>query len=527
MRRPDTFQFHYKDCELMNEDLIRKPSRRTVLQVAATSLLASSALPRPGAAQTRALTITTTGILNNANPYAHSSIHLYYIWSQVYGSLGRYNYGRKAYEGVLAESWEVVEPTRWRFRLRSDLKRHDGGPGPTARDVMHSWRRILSDAASQQAFYLTEVEKFEAVDDRTVDIVTKRPVAQLLSFLFDRFVVTSADLYEKHGGDADKIAAFGWGPYKLERFDIDRSVIVARNPFWPNMPAAAPETVVYRLILEPEQRVTALLNNEVQIARLIPPQLVDRLKSNSGVRQIETGSLEWMFLGMNTAIKPFDNPRVRRAVAHAIDADLIIKRLLFGLADRMQGAIGNFQDCFGPSANRPAYDPGRAKALLAEAGFPNGFDVEFSTANGRYVSDRQIGEALAQMLRQVGIRARLNTPDYANFTNDIRQGKLPLYYTGRAASNDQIEALAQYFETGGSRRTNYSDPEADRLFKDVRSAFGVEKQCALQRTLSDKLSQDSPVVFLWTHRLVNGVRANVDWPADATGEPWLTDISVR
>jgi peptide/nickel transport system substrate-binding protein len=85
MRRPDTFQLHYKDCELMNEDLIRKPSRRTVLQVAATSLLASSALPRPGAAQTRALTITTTGILNNANPYAHSSIHLYYIWSQVYG----------------------------------------------------------------------------------------------------------------------------------------------------------------------------------------------------------------------------------------------------------------------------------------------------------------------------------------------------------------------------------------------------------------------------------------------------------
>lgn len=510
----------------MKDYLVRKSSRRNFLKTTAASMMAVPVLTRMAVAQNKALTITTTGILNNANPYAHSSIHLYYIWSQVYGSLGRYNYNKKAYEGVLAESWEVVEPTRWRFRLRADLKRHDGGPGPTARDVVHSWRRILDDPASQQSFYLTEVEKFEAVDDRSFDIVTKRPVAQLLSFLFDRFVVTSAELYEKHRGDVDKVAAFGWGPYRLERFDIDRSVILARSPSWPNMPPAAPETVIYRLILEPEQRVTALLNNEVQIARLIPPQLVDRLKSNGSVKQIETGSLEWMFLGMNTAIKPFDDPRVRRAVAHAIDVDLIIKRLLFGLADRMQGAIGNFQDCFSPSASRPLYDPGKAKALLAEAGFPNGFDVEFSTANGRYVSDRQIGEALAQMLRQVGIRAKLNTPDYANFTNDIRQGKLPIYYTGRAASNDQIEALAQYFETGGSRRTNYSDPDADRMFKDVRSAFDIKKQCELQRALSDKLSYDSPVVFLWTHRLVNGLRSNITWPADATGEPWLTDIMV-
>lgn len=505
------------------------PSRRAIVRGAGACLFPLPMLPAGAFAQAspgRALTITTTGILNNANPYAHSSIHLYYLWSQIYGSLGRYNYNAGRYEGVLAESWQTVEPTRWRFTLRQDLKRHDGGPGPTARDAVHSWRRVLSDPASQQAFYLSEVDRFEAVDARTFDVVTKRPFAQLLSSLFDRFVLTSAELHESHGAEADKAAAFGWGPYRLERFDIDRSVIVARSPSWPGMPAAAPARVVYRQILEPEQRVTALLNDEAQIARLIPPQLVDRLKGNPAVRPIETGSLEWMFLGMNVAIKPFDDPRVRRAVAHAIDADLIIKRLLFGLADRMQGGIGNFQDCFAPSPNQPRYDPARAKALLAEAGFPNGFDVEFATANGRYVSDRQVGEALAQMLRQVGIRAKLATPDYANFTNDIRQGKLPLYYTGRAAANDQIEALAQYFETGGSRRTNYSDPEADRLFREVRSAFQVERQCELQRALSDKLSHDAPVVFLWTHRLVNGTRANVTWPADPTGEPWLTDITV-
>lgn len=510
----------------MTDPTKRGPSRRTIMGAAAAALMPLPLIPTAASAQGKALTITTTGILNNVNPYAHSSIHLYYIWSQIYGSLGRYNYAAKAYEGVLAESWETVEPTRWRFKLRSDLKRHDGGPGPTSTDVVHSWRRILSDPASQQAFFLTEVDKFERVDDRTFDIVTKRPVAQLLSLLFDRFMVTSADLHEKHGANADKAAAFGWGPYKLDRFDIDRSVIVARNPSWPGMPASAPETVIYRQILEAEQRVTALLNNEAQIARLIPPQLVDRLKSNPAVKEVETGSLEWMFLGMNVKIKPFDDPRVRRAVAHAINADLIVKRLLFGLADPMQGAIGKHQDCFAPSAARPEYDPKKAKALLAEAGFPDGFDVEFATANGRYVSDRQVGEALAQMLRQVGIRAKLNTPDYANFTNDIRQGKLPLYYTGRSAANDQLEALAQYFETGGSRRTNYSDPEADRLFREVRAAFDTNVQCDLQRSLSDKLSQDSPVVFLWTHRLVNGVRSNINWPADATGEPWLTDITV-
>lgn len=217
------------------------------------------------------LTITATALNAPINPYGHSLVQLYSIWQQVYGSICRYNFAEKKYEGVLTESWKTIEPTRWRFKLRSDLKRHDGGPGPKAKDMVHSWNRVMTDPASQQGFYFVEVERFEEVDEMTFDIVTKRPVAQLLSYLTDFFVVTSADLYKQHGANADRVAAFGWGPYMLDRFDIDERVVLKRNPNWPGLSPQAPETVVYRMMLEPEQRVTALLNNEVQIARIIPP----------------------------------------------------------------------------------------------------------------------------------------------------------------------------------------------------------------------------------------------------------------
>ena len=503
-------------------------SRRQFLQSVGAIALATGLPSMPALAQQppRSLTITTTGIITSPNPYAHSSSHLYYIWGQSYGNLGRYNYNDKKYEGVLAESWTNVDPTRWRFKLRTDLKRHDGGPGPTSKDVIHSWTRALKDPATQQTFYFAEVARIEAVDESTFDIVTKRPVAQILSYLFDRFVITSADLFEKHGAEADKAAPFGWGPYMLDRFDVDQRIVLKRNPNWPGLSPQAPDTAIYRLMLEPEQRVTALLNNEVQIARLIPPQLVDRLKNAPSVKTVETGSLELMFVAMNPNHKPWNDVRVRQAAAYAINRDLIIERLLFGLADRMDGAISRYQDCFAAAPNAIKYDPNKAKGLLAEAGYPNGVDVDLYTAVGRYVSDRQVAEAITQMLKQVGFRVTLHTPEYANLTADIRAGKAPFYYTGRTANNDVTEALSQYFETGVTKRIGYSSKELDQTFANLRSEFDPAKQCTLMQQASSHLAEQVPAAFMWTHRFVQGMRSNIQWNADATSEIWLADIRM-
>lgn len=505
------------------------PSRRDVLKSAGSLALAASAPACPVFAQSRekTLTVTTTGIMTQPSPYAHSSAYLYALWSQVYGTCTRYNFDDARLNGILCESWTAVEPTRWRLKLRSDLKRHDGGPGPTTRDVIHSWKR-MTDAAggSQQLHHWVEVSTVEAVDDLTFDIVTKRPFAQLPDMAMARFCLTSADLWEKHGKDADRVAPFGWGPYKLERFDIDQRIVFRKNTDWPGMPAEAPDTVIFRQILEPEQRVNALLSNEVQIARLIPPQLIERIRNRPDVQVVETASLEYMFVAMNMKHKPWDDVRLRRAVAHAIDRDLIINRLLFGLADKLPGAITKDQNCFRPAKTQYEYNPTKSKALLAEAGYPNGIDVDFYTASGRYISDRQIGEVIAQMLNRVGIRAKLHTPEYSALVADIQAGRCPFFYTGRAGSEDAMDGLPLFFQTGASKRIQYSNPDVDAWFGKVKSTFDKSAQCEVQQAINDKLAEDVPAVFMWTHKLVHGVRKGVTWKADANGEVWLSRVKI-
>ncbi|MGC2780174.1 MAG: ABC transporter substrate-binding protein, partial [Bradyrhizobium sp.] len=211
------------------------------------SIALAAALTAGHASATRAadkvLTITSQSTITMVNPYGESETQMYGIWCQVYGCLGRVNFITKQYEGVLAEKWEVINPTTWRFTLRRDLKRQDGGPGPTARDVVHSWKRTMTDPDSAQRHNLFEVKEMVAVDDHTVDIVTLKPTGQLLSELFSLFIVTSAELYEKYGKDADKTHPFGWGPYKLTDFAVDQRIVLRKADTWPLKAPEAPDVV--------------------------------------------------------------------------------------------------------------------------------------------------------------------------------------------------------------------------------------------------------------------------------------------
>jgi peptide/nickel transport system substrate-binding protein len=507
-------------------------TRRDILKAGAglAAALATGTATGTGGAwaqgQGKSLTISTSVPLASPNPYAHSN-PMYYLWYQVYGSLGRFDYLTNEYKGILAKSWKNVNPTTWQFTLRDDLKRHDGGPGPKAHDVIHSFDRAKTDPASSQRFIFAEVASYRAVDDLTIEVVTKAPLAQFVSVMFGQPVaITSKELFDKHGADADKVAPHGWGPYALQAFDIDQRVVLKKSPHWPGLPADAPETVVYRLMMEQEQRVTALLNNEVQVARNIAPQLLDRLKNRSDVKILETSLLDWMFLAMNPNYKPWDDPRVRRAVAHAIDRDLIIKRLLFGFADKMDGAVLKDQRCYRPSPKAINYDPAKAKALLAEAGHPNGIDIEFYTANGRYPSDRQVAEAIAQMLRQVGFRVTLHAPEYVAFFSRVQKGELPMFYMGRGGQPDVAQAFSQFFQTGVTKRIGYSNPELDAKLQAIRTTFDEAKQCEILGEINDHLSQEVPAVFLWSHKAVHAIRPNVKWTPDIIGELWLPDVKA-
>jgi peptide/nickel transport system substrate-binding protein len=497
--------------------------------VAATALflLVSSVSPR--AADDGLLRISSTERLITLNPYGDSNGQMYSIWCQIYGCLGVYDWEQKKYVGMLAEKWEVVGPTTWRFHLRTDLKRQDGGPGPKAKDVVHAFKRIMTDPESTQKSIVADVADVTAVDDTTVDFHTKAPDAPFLSFLFDRFVVTSADLFETYGKDADKKGAIGWGPYKLEDFVLDQRVVLARNDAWPGIDPKTPKKVIYQTIMEPEQRVTALLNGEVEIARLIPPQLVGRLQNRPDIKIVKTDSIEQMFIGLNNNFKPWDDVRVRRAASHAIDRDLIIQKLLNNEATRLDGPVGSKpQLCYnGGVKGAYSYDPALAKKLLAEAGYADGGpEIEFLTPSNRFIADKQASEVMAQMLRAVGFKVKLQVLEYANLWAAVRPGKAPTYYFARGSVFDATDSMSQYFETGGSPRINYTNPKFDAIIARIRQEFDEKKRCDLMNEAAAMVVNDAPVIQLWTHTLVSGVRKDITYPANPSGEVWLLGVRL-
>ena len=502
------------------------------LRILATSLLAAGiafgSADRSDAAD-KVLALTSQATITNVNPYAESEQQMYFVWCQVYGCLGRLDYVTKELKPMLAEKWEVIDPTTWRFHLRTDLKRQDGGPGPTARDVVHSWKRIMTDPSSAQRFMMFEVKEMIAVDDHTVDIKTIKQSGQLAIDLFSQFAITPADLYEKYGQNVYRDHPIGWGPYKLEKFDVDQSIVLRKNSASPESRPNAPDVVIYRQMREPEQRVTAVLNNEVQVARQIPPQLVARFKGQDRVQLVTSPSVEIMFMAFNVKMKPWDDVRIRQAAAYAINRDAIIKRILFGYADPLDGALGPAQICYEkPSPMAIHFDPAKAKALLAEAGYKNGGpEVEIQGSTGRYISDRQIIEAISQMLTDVGFKVKLVTPEWSNLWADVRAGKSPAYYMGRGQVADPSIALSQYFETGLSPRIGYSNKDVDALFEKVRSTFDPKERCGYVRQVVDKLASDVPAQFLWTHKLVSAVRSDIQIPADPSGEIWFPDVVMK
>ncbi|MDC0033288.1 ABC transporter substrate-binding protein [Alphaproteobacteria bacterium] len=487
-------------------------SFENILSFAGVAVLATViALPVQAQKKTR-VSVGVTETVGAYNPHSDSVALMYATWCQTYGCLGSWNFSKAADVGMLADSWEVKDPNTWVFKLKKGLRRHDNKAELTAADVVHSIKRIRTDKRSSQTQNVKKIKSAKALDKYTVELKTHKPTAPLLAYTFDRVMITSKELFDKHGArNADRKHHFGFGPYMLKRLKTGESVIIEKNPRWPGVKKEWPDEVVFRIMREPEQRVTALLNGEIQIAQFVPPHLLDRVRKSKVARIEAMGSVELMMLLMNPAFPPWDNVKLRKAVAYAIDRDKLIKYVLKGEAIKLTGPIGPLQ--FGYSKNvKPTYEynPEKAKQLVKEAGYPNGVDVELSTPVSRYVNDKQVTEAMIPMLHAVGIRAKLKTPEWATLWSNVRKGKVPFFYMGRGGMVDPSSALSQYFETGIAPRIKFSSKKVDALLQKERQTFDVEKRKQYMNQAINALMEEVPAHFLWHQKIHYGVANGVD-----------------
>ena len=398
----------------------------------------------------------------------------------------------------LAESWTQVDPTTWRFKLRANVRFHDGTPF-TADDVVFSFERARADT-SQLRVYANASGVPKRIDDLTVVFTTSGPNPIELEHIANINIMSRAWCAknkamkpQNYAQKEDMItarAANGTGPYVLKSREPDVKTVLTKNPDWWGIKAGLFEgnvdMLVYLPIVSDATRVAALLSGEVDLVNDPPPQDVPRLKETPNIRILESAENRVVFIGMDqhrdelrySSVKgrnPFKDKRVRQALYQAIDIEAIRERTMRGLAQPTGAMLPSPAQSTPELEKRLPYDRAKARQLLAQAGYPKGFAVTLDCPNNRYINDEKICQALAAMWAQVGITVAVNAQPRANYFPKLEKLDTSLYLLGwGGGATDAIFILQPVLSTwngkgdGDYNYGRYSNPRLDEIVAKVK-----------------------------------------------------------
>ncbi|BAT60652.1 periplasmic dipeptide transport protein precursor [Variibacter gotjawalensis] len=373
------------------------------------------------------------GDLNSLDPYTLNETFALGAIGNVMEGLTKRDKDLKIIPG-LAERWEILEPTKWRFYLRKNVKFHDGSPF-TADDVVFSATRARADG-SQVKTRLPADAKVVKVDDHTVDFILAQP-NPILHYEWDTWYIFSKPWAEKVGAtqpqsasssslNAWALTANGTGPFKLESHQPGVRTVYKTNTDWWGKKEHNLDEVIFTTIKSDATRVAALLSGEIDMMEPVPVQDVDRVKSSPNTTVATGPELRTIFLNMDSfrdellysnvkGKNPFKDARVRKAFYQAIDIEAIKSKVMRGMSTPSALLISPLLFSRSGEFKRHPYDPNAAKKLLTEAGYPNGFELTMDCPNDRYVNDEAICQAVTVMLARIGVKATLNAMPKAKF----------------------------------------------------------------------------------------------------------------
>jgi len=412
----------------------------------------------------------------------------------------------------LAESWAVsADKLTWTFKLRKGVRFHDGTPF-NAQAVKHSLDRLLNPATgSPRRSTAQAIQESRVVDEHTVALTTAKPFAPFLAQLTAyNLAILSPTAADKLGKDyASK--PVGTGPFLLESWKPGDKLVLARNAsYWGQKPWL--DRVEFRVVPEDGTRVLQLLAGEVDIIASVPPIMLKRLAGAAEVRILRAAGYRTIYIGLNNKVKPFDDLRVRRAVAHTVNPQAIVQGVLGGV-----GAVGGGLEspAIGGALRGLApyrHDPAASKKLLGEAGFAGGLKTKLYLPTGRYLMDRQVGEAVQAQLKEVGITAEIVAPDWGALTAALNKfTEIPMFLMGKGSPTGDLDlTLTLVAQTGGRmNHFNYSNAEVDHLIGLQRQATNPAERQQILRRIQEKLYEEVPAVVVFYEEQLYGARSSV------------------
>ena len=477
------------------------------------------------------------GNLQSLDPHELNESFQNSCLGNVYEGLVRYS-PKMEIEPCLAEKWEIAEPTRWRFYLRKGVKFHNGNPF-TADDVIFTYKRTLSDGSDHQARVST-LKEIKKIDDYTIDVITKAPNPILIGEWASWFIMDKEWCQEHDSMEATNIKTGkenyatrhenGTGPFKVTYHEKAVKTEFEVYKGWWDKPQHNLTKVILTPIGSDATRVAALLSGEVDMMYPVPVQDQKRVNDNEGTKVMVGPELRTIFLGFDQVrdelpccdIKgknPFKDVRVRKAFYHAINIDVIKKKIMRGLSEPSSIMISPklFQYDLSDIPRYP-YDLNKAKQLLADAGYPNGFSVCMDCPNNRYVNDEQICQAAVSMLAKAGIKVNLKAQPKALYFKKVLAYDTEFFMLGWTPSSlDSWNVLFNLIDTrdakAGQGKFNlggYSNKTVDDLTAKIMSETDIDKRNKMIHDAFKIMHDEAGHIPLHQQALAWGVKDNID-----------------
>lgn len=436
---------------------------------------------------------------------------------------------------MLATSWKQTSPTVWRFELRKGVQFHDGTPF-TADDVVFSLARTQVEGSDMKS-YTNDFKEVRKIDSHTVEIETKTPfpilpdVLSLVYIMSKKWCETNqATVPVDRRKGVENTASFkanGTGPFRVrERQPNVRTVFTRNGSYWGKIEGNVTE-VVFTPIGNDATRVAALLSGEVDVMEPVPVQDIDRVNSSANTRAITGPELRTIFLGMDqkrdellySNVKgknPFKDKRVRQAFYQAIDIEGIKKTVMRGASNPSAQLVGPGINGFQPEMKRLPYDVEAAKKLMAEAGYPNGFEVSMNCPNDRYVNDGRICQTVAANLSRINVKINLQAETKGTYFPKVLRRDTSFYMLGWTPAtydaHNAMNAIMRCVDDKGAGQFNlgaYCNPKVDELTLKVQAETDKNKRNAYIKEAFDLHAADVGHIPLHQQALAWGVNKKV------------------
>ena len=436
---------------------------------------------------------------------------------------------------MLATSWKQTSPNVWRFELRKGVQFHDGTPF-TADDVVFSLARTQVEGSDMKS-YTNDFKEVRKIDSHTVEIETKTPfpilpdVLSLVYIMSKKWCETNqATVPVDRRKGVENTASFkanGTGPFRVrERQPNVRTVFTRNGSYWGKIEGNVTE-VVFTPIGNDATRVAALLSGEVDVMEPVPVQDIDRVNSSANTRAITGPELRTIFLGMDqkrdellySNVKgknPFKDKRVRQAFYQAIDIEGIKKTVMRGASNPSAQLVGPGINGFQPEMKRLPYDVEAAKKLMAEAGYPNGFEVSMNCPNDRYVNDGRICQTVAANLSRINVKINLQAETKGTYFPKVLRRDTSFYMLGWTPAtydaHNAMNAIMRCVDDKGAGQFNlgaYCNPKVDELTLKVQAETDKDKRNAYIKEAFDLHAADVGHIPLHQQALAWGVNKKV------------------